>query len=327
MAWQAAPVPAPVRLQPLTRSRLSRLGAEGVAWQVSLPGLLDDLADRWSLRLGRPVPGGSASYVVRALREDGTEAVLKVATPGADVRAQERVLRLARGRGYVRLLDSDVDRGALLLESLGAPLERSVAEPHEQLRSLARTLQAAWQVEPRDPDGAERFAVPVRGSTDKASLLAAMVDELFDRYDAPCSRVVRDHALTLAGRRSAALDPATCVVVHGDPHPGNALAVSPPRAGAASGFALVDPDGFLEQREYDLGVALRDWSGRLLLDPSGAPELLRRYAGVLADETGADVEALWEWGFVERVSTGLYVLDLGAERVARPFLDSAELLV
>lgn len=313
--WHAAHV----RLQPLTRSRLSRLGAEGEAWVAGLPGLLDDLARQWSLSLGRPVPGGSASYVVRVLREDGTEAVLKVATPGSDVGAQELVLRLADGRGYARLLASDVERGALLLESLGEPLERSVAEPHDQLRSLARTLSDAWHVD------TAAFAVPLRGSTDKAAQLGAMVERLWDRYDGPCSRRVRDHALTLAGRRSAAFDVATAVVVHGDPHPGNALAVTTPRAGASFGFAFVDPDGFLEQREYDLGVTLRDWSRRLLHEP--AEPLLRGFAQVLAAVTGADEESMWEWGFLERVSTGLYVLDIGAERVARSFLDSAERLV
>ena len=308
-----------MRLQPLTRSRLSRLGAEGEAWVAALPRLADDLARRWSLTLGRPVPGGSASYVVRAVRADGTEAVLKIATPGSDVGAQERVLRLADGRGYARLLASDVERGALLLEALGHPLERSVSEPHDQLRSLADTLTDAWRI---DTAG---FPIPLRGSTDKAAQLAEMVERLWARYDGPCSRRVRDHALTLAGRRSAAFDLATAVVVHGDPHPGNALAVTRPRAGASSGFVFVDPDGFLEQREYDLGVVLRDWSGRLLREP--AEPLLRGYAQVLASSTGADVEALWEWGFLERVSTGLHVLDIGAERVARAFLDSAERLV
>ena len=34
------------------------------------------------------------------------------------------------------------------------------------------------------------------------------------------------------------------MVVHGDPHPANTLPVREPRQGAASGFVLVDPDGF-----------------------------------------------------------------------------------
>ena len=50
---------------------------------------------------------------------------------------------------------------------------------------------------------------------------------------------------------------------------------------------------------------------------------------MLAEHTGVDAQRIWEWGFLERVSTGLYLLDVvGApDRVARPYLDSAERLV
>ena len=53
--------------------------------------------------------------------------------------------------------------------------------------------------------------------------------------------------------------------MHGDPHPGNLLAVRP-RQGAPKGWCFVDPDGFVADRAYDLGVALRDWSWLLAGD-------------------------------------------------------------
>ena len=36
---------------------------------------------------------------------------------------------------------------------------------------------------------------------------------------------------------------------------------------------------------------------------------------------------IWAWGFLERVSTGLYVRSFGAERAAEPFLRTAALLL
>jgi streptomycin 6-kinase len=41
------------------------------------------------------------------------------------------------------------------------------------------------------------------------------------------------------------------VVCHGDPHAGNVLR-------RADGWTLIDPDGFVGERAYDLGVVLRD---------------------------------------------------------------------
>lgn len=115
--------------------------------------------------------------------------------------------------------------------------------------------------------------------------------------------------------------------MHGDPHPGNLLTVREPRPGAETGYVFVDPDGFVADRAYDLGVALRDWTS-LLLGPD-ARRVAEGYCAVLAARSGVDAQRIWEWGFLERVSTGLVVLDVvrGPDAVARPHLDSAERLV
>ncbi|MEV0113093.1 hypothetical protein AB0H77_07540 [Streptomyces sp. NPDC050844] len=86
----------------------------------------------------------------------------------------------------------------------------------------------------------------------------------------------------------------------------------------------MDPDGLLADPAYDLGVVLRDWCPELLAGDAAA--LARSYCALLAARSGVAATAIWEWGFLERVSTGLYVLDFGAEELGRPYLDTAELL-
>ena len=68
----------------------------------------------------------------------------------------------------------------------------------------------------------------------------------------------------------------------------------------------------------------RDWCPELLV--GNAPGLAREYCRLLAEHSGIDEQAIWEWGFLERVCTGLYMLQFGAEEAARPFLATAELL-
>ena len=68
-----------LRMQPLTRRRLAAMGESGRVWSAALPGLIADLEREWSITVGRPIPGGSASYVARAVRADGSAAVLKIA--------------------------------------------------------------------------------------------------------------------------------------------------------------------------------------------------------------------------------------------------------
>ena len=96
--------------------------------------------------------------------------------------------------------------------------------------------------------------------------------------------------------------------MHGDPHPGNLLAVRSPRPGADSGYVFVDPDGFVADRAYDLGVALREWSAELL--GPDARRMAEDLCATLAERSGVDATRIWEWGFLERVSTGLYLLDV-----------------
>jgi streptomycin 6-kinase len=303
-------------LDPLVRNKLADLGPAGERWLAGLADLVAAMEQQWSVSVVEPLSGGSAAYVARVRGGDGDAAVLKLAIPGAGFAGQARTLEMARGRGYAALLACDVERQAMLLEALGPSMSQLALPPDEAIGLLSRVLREAWQV-PGPADMAE--------PEEKAGQLARMIAELWETLGRPCSERVVRRALEFARHRSAAFDQARCVVVHGDPHPGNALRAPVARPGAEWGSVLVDPDGFLAEPAYDLGVVLRDWCGQLL---AGDPvALARRYCLLLADSTGVDDSAIWEWGFLERASTGLYTLSLGAEDLAGPFLATAELLV
>lgn len=298
------------RLQPLTRAKLAGQGDEGEAWHRRLPGVLAELEERWGVRTGRPLPGGSASYVCRATTHDGEPRVVKVGVPGHDLVAEARVLEAARGRGYALLHGYDAEHDAVLIEALGPALARAPGPPERVIALLADTLREAWSLPLESVPAGE----------DKAVSLRALVVGLDERLGRPTDRrVLRaalDHADALAGH-----DPAAGVVLHGDAHPGNALPVAEPREGAPVGHVFVDPDGFRGDPAYDAGVVLRDWCSHLT-----GPDARRRLDGwcdLVAERTGTDRDRVWRWAFLERVSTGLYVTSFGAERVGRPFLDSA----
>ena len=291
----------------------------GAAWHRSLPDVLAALEDQWSVRVGRPLPGGSASYVVEASTLEGEPRVVKVVLPDPDLADEARTLAAAEGIGYARLHAHDPARRALLLEALGDSLERSVLSPDDRIVVLADTLREAWRVPLASAPPVDDVA------DDKAIGLRAMVLALDARLGGRCHPRVLRQAVEYADRRAADFDPAACVVVHGDPHPANALRVPGPRPGARSGYVFVDPDGFRCDPAYDAGVVLRDWTGRLT--GGDARAVLERYCDLLAEHTGLDRRRIWEWGFLERVSTGLYVSGFGADRIGWAFLRSAEALV
>jgi streptomycin 6-kinase len=208
----------------------------------------------------------------------------------------------------------------MLLEALGPSLPQANLPPGRQIEILCRLLTTAWTVPPP-------ISGPGAVPHDKATALGALVRRLSgELVAAPCSPRVLDRALLFARRRAEAFDPARSFQVHGDAAAANALSVLSPRPGAEAGFVFVDPDGFLGDPAYDAGVALRDWCAELLAseDPRA---LARLFAARLAGGTGLDEQAIWEWGYLERVSTGLYAFAMGAHALSRPFFDTAEALL
>lgn len=255
----------------------------GDRWVAELPRTIAALEDAWGITAGAALTGGTSAYVARASTATGQPAVLKISVPGIGFDREIRTLLAAGGRGYVRVLAADLDRDAVLLEPLGESLPHSGLSPQAQLDVLAALLPTAWQL-------------PAGPAEDKAAGLMVFIEE---HRRSGHDRIL-DEALRCADRRSAAFDPDRCVLVHGDAAAANVLR----RPGG--GWVFVDPAGFVGDRDYDRGVATRDWCEQLAAAPD-PHELLESYCRRL----GGDPRAVWEWAFLERVSTGLYVESLG----------------
>lgn len=147
----------------------------------------------------------------------------------------------------------------------------------------------------------------------KGRWLIGYITATWEELGHPCPERAVDYALACAERRVAAHDDERAVLVHGDVHEWNAL-----RAG--DGFKLVDPDGLLAEAEYDLGVMMREDPLELM---TGDPRERSRW---LARRCGLDETAIWEWGAVERVSTGLLLTKIGLQPVGGQMLAAADYL-
>jgi streptomycin 6-kinase len=271
------------------------------AWIEDLPLLVRSLEEEWAITVGRVYPDSTEALVAEAVCEDGTEAVLKLIVPrdGYAALHETTVLRLAAGEGCPQLLRADVARGALLLERLGRSLYELRLPIDRRHEILVSTAARIWRLAPDAglPTGAE-----------KAQWLGTFIAAMWEELDHPCTERAVDDALACAVRRGEAHHDETAVLVHGDVHQWNALE-------SGQEFKLVDPDGLLAEREYDLGIIMRE-------DPLDGD--LRARARWLARRTDLDPTAIWEWGVVERVSTGLLGTRVGLQPVARHMLAAAD---
>jgi streptomycin 6-kinase len=284
--------------------RNKALAVGDTRWLDELSALVASFEREWSIAVGRPYDDATEAFVAEATLADGTPAVLKLLVPRASDAAENEitVLRLTNGEGCVRLLRDDAARGALLLERLGRSLHELALPSGERLKILCSTAARVWRPAPDCglPTGAE-----------KGRWLVDFITTAWEDLDRPCSERAVDCALTCAAHRIAAHDDERAVLVHGDVHQWNAL-------GADDGFKLVDPDGVLAEAEYDMGVLMREDPLELRLGDEH--ERARR----LAAHSGHDPTAIWEWGVVERVSTGLLSTEVGIQPGARDMLAVAD---
>lgn len=278
---------------------------------------LADLLERWHLTPGETYGEGFRGLVMAVTSAAGLPLVLKVDHPGPAFAAQVRTMRAARGHGYADVVAADLDRGGVLLERLGPSLASSALDPPAQLRALTTTLRQAWEV-PLE------VAPPVAHGHDKAAQLARMVDEGRTQTDGIRWGPALDLAHTLALHLSATRDAGRDVLCHGDPHPGNALRAA--GSGAGGHYKLIDPDGFRCEPEYDLGVVLRDFTQVLLADRASAKSRHDGWCREAATLTGLDADRVRMWAFVERVTSGLALRDIGQVAMAQAFLSAAMVL-
>lgn len=262
-----------------------RATVEGAAWLDALPQHAADLAGLWQLELGDPYPG-NVGLVLRAVRADGTRAVLKFTFSDEESEHEGDALRFWPGEAAVRVLEHDRRCGAILLER---------CEPGTTLWSLPEEealAVAAHVVE--QLAGAGDPGPPFRRLDEEAP---RWIDELADRpFDPP----LLDEAL--AALRELASTQRGVVLCSEDFHGGNVLL-------SQRGWLAIDPKPIVAELEFGLVSLIRDRR------PVDAPTVRHRL-DFLSAELGLDRERIRRWSLAHALWWGFEGDELHPEHVA-----------
>ncbi|HEX5478376.1 MAG TPA: aminoglycoside phosphotransferase family protein [Dehalococcoidia bacterium] len=264
------------------------LGDAGRAWLDGLPGLLAWCAREYGLEIGAPF-ALSFNYVAPATRADGTEAVLKLSPHGDDFRYEVTATRAYGGRGMVRLIEADVDRGVALLDRLtpGAILVALDASDERKTEIAADVLRALLRDAPTDhglPTTEDWFAAFARHREEHGGA-GPLPAALFERGEA-------------VYRELLASSPAQAALLHGDLHHYNILS-----AGRAPWLAI-DPHGLIGDPVFDVGaffgnpLDLADWLN--------LRRVLERRADIFAERLGFDRARILAWALAYRVLSAVW---------------------
>ncbi len=296
---------------PVVADRAKSAGAVGEAWLSNLDSLISELEGMWNISVGEALSGGTHAFVAFADGRNGEKYVLKADMPeelGGEFSNSVAALKMVDGHGYAKLYACDLKRKACLLERLGKPINQLGYSVFEQLRIICSVLQRVWAT-PVTTDG-------FPGGEESIAWFRAFVGETWEKLGRPCSREVIERALSCLRSREESIDPAEFVFIHGDAHGGNAL-----RELSGEGFKLIDPDGIVYEKAYDLGVLMREWVDEYEQEPLKKGKERCRY---LCRLTGVPEKAIWEWGFLQTVSSALILLQIGQKETGRKMLRVAE---
>ncbi len=184
----------------------------------------------------------SYNYIVPVTGPEETPLVLKLGIPNPELSSEIESLKQFDGRGAVRLLESDPDRGALLLERIlpGRALIECL-DDLEATRIACRVMARLWRPVPPVHNlpsiadwgkGFQRLSAHFAGAS--GPFPAGMVDQAEKDFD---------RLLATMGEQ---------VVLHGDLHHWNIL--SSDRAA----WLAIDPKGVIGEREYEIGAWMRN---------------------------------------------------------------------
>jgi streptomycin 6-kinase len=279
-----------------TRFMIEMHEDEGVAWLERLPALLDDCAQRWSLRIEPPFTL-SYNYVAPATRADGTPVVLKVGFPSEEIPEQIPVLQHFAGHGMVQVLEYDFDWGAFVLERLKPGVSLVHMEDDERATAIAaEVMRQLWQ----GPGGAApaNNPFPIPTIADWGDGFRRMRDHFGGT--GPLPRALVEEAESLFAELLASQ--AAPVLLHGDLHHDNILSAT------RAPWLAIDPKGVIGEPAYEVGALLRNWQPTLfaMTDPARATA---RRVDQLAEALGIDRARIRGWGLAQAVLSAWWSIE------------------
>jgi len=278
-----------------------RGSAEGSAWLERLPDLVERCVSNWSLRLGPPFAGASASIVMPATLPAARQAVLKVQFPHRESDHEAAALRVWDGDGAVRLLAADDERHALLVERClpGTPLAEE--PPDRALEIAIELLPRLWRP----------AAEPFRALADEAAWWTGYLPDSWERAGRPFEQELLESALEALHDLPASQGEQ--VLVHQDLHAGNVLRAQ------REPWLVIDPKPLLGEREFGLVALIR--GGELGQSRTAVLHRLDR----LTAELGLDRDRARRWTIAQTIAWTFHEdeLHLDSIETARWLMEAA----
>jgi streptomycin 6-kinase len=266
---------------------------DGENFLAALPFLLDEVCQRWGLSDVHAVPNLSFHFVAFAKR-DGQDVILKMGIPNPELTSEMTALKLFNGDGACRLLESDEERGLLLLERLKPGKMLSELEDDDERTNIAAdvilNMQRRGGVTPLLQDKFIKLSYWFEGLKKIRSHfngeMGPFPKELLEQVESFLPELFADQNIGL---------------MHGDFHHFNILS-------SERGWLIIDPKGVIGPVGYEVGPLMIN-PGNRISDRSSFKVQAEKRVSILSERLGWEREKIIKWSTAHAVLSAWWSIE------------------
>lgn len=264
---------------------------KGFEWLQILPSIISACTQKWDLSEFTISEHLSYNLVLFAHQKINAKKVaLKLCFPESDFQQEIKVLNFYNGRGAVKLLDFDLEKGALLLEAIypGTSLKTLFPIKDDEAVSIAVKVMKELHSVPLQKSAVSTFPT-----------IELWLQTLNQEHDA-----IPKHLLEKARTLSTHLvsTQETSVLLHGDLHHDNIL------LDAENSWVSIDPKGVIGELAYEIGAFMRNPLPELYTQSNFEQityQRLEKFSSLLK----VPKQRLIQWNFVQAILAACWAVE------------------
>jgi len=271
---------------------------DGGKFLAVLPVLIQEASQRWGLTDIQPVSNLSFNFVAFAKRGE-EDVILKIGVPNRELTSEMAALKLFDGDGACQLLESDEERGFLLLERLKpGQMLSEVDNDDERTQIAADVMQRIWRANPAGDSGLSNKFIKLSGWFDGLKKIrphfkggtGPFPKELLERVESFLPELLADKNVKL---------------MHGDFHHFNILK-------SERGWLAIDPKGVIGPAGYEIGpLMINPWNS--ISDRTRFKVRAERRVSILAERAGWERDKIINWATAHAVLSAWWSIEDGLD--------------
>jgi len=252
---------------------------KGEIWLENFEDLCNRCEIRWNMKILSPFEL-SYNFVAPILIDGQKNAVIKLSVPNEEFNSEVEALREFKDNEFVKVIDSDLNEGILILEQLLPGDTLATIENEQEAMGIAvKVMKNLWKAAPK--------STKIPSIISRENSLSRIVEK-FPNGIGPISKEMLLDAFDIF--REMNRTQSTKYLLHGDLHHYNIL-----NAGENS-WKVIDPKGLIGEREYDIiQFLLNNLEGKDIFTT------LENRIDLLVKELNLNKERVLLWGYSHAV--------------------------